>query len=58
MHESVVSRQIVILIRTARRGGDQELIRGVLGQGTQLGGGKAYLDKGQAVARVDITIIF
>ena len=27
-------------------------------QGTQLGGGKAYLDKGQAVARVDITIIF
>ena len=27
-------------------------------QGTQIGGGKAYLDKGQAAARVDITIIF
>ena len=27
-------------------------------QGTQLGGGKAYLDKGQAVARVDMTFIF
>ena len=27
-------------------------------QGTQLGGGKAYLDKGQEVARKDITIVF
>ena len=27
-------------------------------QGTQIGGGKAYLDKGQAAARVDITINF
>ncbi len=27
-------------------------------QGTQLGGGKAYLDKGQAVARKDVTIMF
>ena len=38
MHESVVSRQIVILIRTARGGGNQELIRCVLGQGMQPGG--------------------
>lgn len=27
-------------------------------QGTQLGGGKAYLDKGQEVTRKDITIVF
>lgn len=27
-------------------------------QGTQLGGGKAYLDKGQKIARKDITIVF
>ena len=27
-------------------------------QGTQLGGGKAYLDKGQEVAKKDITIVF
>ena len=27
-------------------------------QGTQLGGGKAYLDKGQEIARKDITIVF
>ena len=27
-------------------------------QGTQLGGGKAYLDKGQEVARKDITLMF
>ena len=27
-------------------------------QGTQVGGGKAYLDKGQEVARKDITIVF
>ena len=27
-------------------------------QGTQLGGGKAYLDKGQEPARKDITIVF
>ena len=27
-------------------------------QGTQLGGGKAYLDKGQEAARKDITIVF
>lgn len=27
-------------------------------QGTQIGGGKAYLDKGQEPARKDITIVF
>lgn len=27
-------------------------------QGTQVGGGKAYLDKGQEIARKDITIVF
>lgn len=27
-------------------------------QGTQVGGGKAYLDKGQEVARKDVTIVF
>ena len=27
-------------------------------QGTQLGGGKAYLDKGQEPARKDLTIVF
>ena len=27
-------------------------------QGTQIGGGKAYLDKGQEIARKDITIVF
>ena len=27
-------------------------------QGTQLGGGKAYLDKGQEVARKDVTVMF
>jgi len=27
-------------------------------QGTQIGGGKAYLDKGQDIARKDITIVF
>ena len=46
-----------------RSGAQEELpVRGVPlcydAQGTQLGGGKAYLDKGQAVARVDITAIF
>lgn len=27
-------------------------------QGTQVGGGKAYLDKGQEITRKDITIVF
>lgn len=27
-------------------------------QGTQIGGGKAYLDKGQEITRKDITIVF
>jgi len=27
-------------------------------QGTQVGGGKAYLDKGQVIVRKDITIVF
>lgn len=27
-------------------------------QGTQLGGGKAYLDKDQKIARKDVTIVF
>lgn len=27
-------------------------------QGTQVGGGKAYLDKGQEIARKDVTIVF
>ena len=27
-------------------------------QGTQIGGGKAYLDKGQEIARKDITVVF
>jgi hypothetical protein len=27
-------------------------------QGTQIGGGKAYLDKGQEIVRKDVTIVF
>ncbi|MBC2889491.1 hypothetical protein [Gordonibacter massiliensis (ex Traore et al. 2017)] len=57
------ANQYVLAAENARDG--QEHVLRYLGvclaydaQGTQLGGGKAYLDKGQKAARKDITIVF
>ena len=43
---------------TAHELGFMAIVMNYDAQGTQLGGGKAYLDKGQAVARKDVTIMF
>ena len=51
-------QQELKVMRTAHELGFMAIVMNYDAQGTQLGGGKAYLDKGQEVARKDITLMF